>query len=578
MIATYIPAHKLFHVTDNAYWNRYWDCADLIDYHAKVASLADALKTADAKRVFVISQDRAWFMAGVFAALYAGLPAVSPQSDAPELLSQLLQEGDLLLSDQPELAALTAPFLDITGHFGQAPQAELPCLDPHEAKILFYTSGSSGTPKTVTKTLRQVEAEVEVLEGLWGARPGIRYLSTVSHHHLYAFLYSLMWPVTAGRQIERHTFTYWGDLIASSAHDDYIISSPAHLGRFSVLEDCHPHPFGLVFSSGAPLAYDAAQTSRRYLGSLPIEVYGSTETGGIAYRQQETTATPWITFDCVKLSSDANSRLIVTSPYLEDNDPFQTEDRIQWVTERSFFLLGRADRILKIEGKRVSLIELENKIKDTGLVEDVATLLLQKSFRDELGAVAVLTDQGKAQLASQGKGPFTRELRAKLCRYFDKVLVPRKWRFVDEIPTNPQGKRLGTILEPLFEKTESKKLSHVKKPIILNQKVAEDAANLELEIPLDLAYLEGHFAAMPIVPGVVQLHWADEYARELLGITGDVQQGNQIKFTSLLRPLDRVILSLVYDREKNTLRYSYVKGDQTCSSGRLNYGQEKNDL
>ena len=42
----------------------------------------------------------------------------------------------------------------------------------------------------------------------------------------------------------------------------------------------------LIFSSGSALAYDTAQKTEKLMKSVPIEILGSTETGGIAYRTQ----------------------------------------------------------------------------------------------------------------------------------------------------------------------------------------------------------------------------------------------------------------------------------------------------
>ncbi|MCV6071529.1 AMP-binding protein, partial [Escherichia coli] len=70
-----------------------------------------------------------------------------------------------------------------------------------------------------------------------------------------------------------------------------LVSSPALLKRLN--EEHNPVAIRCVFSSGGPLPNQAAQHSHLLFGSLPIEVFGSTETGGIAYRQQHVASTPW---------------------------------------------------------------------------------------------------------------------------------------------------------------------------------------------------------------------------------------------------------------------------------------------
>ena len=62
---------------------------------------------------------------------------------------------------------------------------------------------------------------------------------------------------------------------------------------------------------------------------------------------------------------------------------------------------------------------------------------------------------------------------------------------------------------------------------------------------------------MPIVPGVVQVHWAVEFAKANVELQGAVSLGNQIKFTNLMRPNDEVSLTLAYNPETASVTYSY---------------------
>ncbi len=571
----FTPCHLLLAARENDFWKAYWNSADFVSYPHYIAATADRIKHSGAKRVFIISEDRAHFLAGFLAALYADLPVVLPQSDTPELLNELMQPGDLLLTDQNALEPVVSFFMCMHHTYDATVPVKFAPLDPEHAVVIFYTSGSTGKPKAVEKKLRQLEAEVEVLHRLWGEGAGEgaqgRFLSTVSHHHLYALLYSLLWPVCGGFKMERRTFTYWGDLLGKSCADDFLISSPAHLGRFLVLDECHPQPFRYTFSSGAPLSYEAAMASKKYLGSLPIEVYGSTETGGIAFRSQAQSKTPWQRFDCVELSHGPDHKLRVKSPYMHGTDCYQTEDQISWVDNDSFHLLGRADRVVKVEGKRVALSEIENKLRQSLFVAEAAVVVLERSYREELGAVIVLSEHGLEKLKVAGKVALTRLLRDALGLYFHAVVIPRKWRFIEAMAVNAQGKCPLSVLKAYFASPGKPALGAVRLPIILRKVVSESTAEYYLKIPHDLAYLEGHFQNMPIVPGVVQLHWAIEFAKADLNLQGGVKQGNQIKFTRLLKPNDEVCLSLEYHRDKCSVSYSYRAGELSYSSGRMTF-------
>lgn len=556
----FTPVHQLLVARNTDYWKSYWNTQEFDSYPHYISTLVDSIRKAKAKRIFLIHEDRAHFLAGFLAALYAGLPVVLPPSDAPELLTDLMQAGDMLLNHHQEITNMDA-----------LTPIEFAQLDPENSKVIFYTSGSTGHPKVVEKKLQQLEAEVEVLHTLFGQEPQGTFLSTVSHHHLYALLYSLLWPVCGGFKLERHTFTYWGDLLKKSRAADFLISSPAHLGRFSILEECDPESFRYVFSSGAPLSYEAAIQSQKYLSVWPIEVYGSTETGGIAFRQQAQPSTPWRKFDCVEISVSQDSRLRVKSPYIDDMNFHQTEDQITWINTETFNLLGRSDRVVKVEGKRTSLTEIESKLCKSEWVAEAAVIVLEKSYREELGAVIVLTKQGIKQLNALGKVVLKRELREALSRYFHPVVIPRKWRFIEVIPTNAQGKRLDSQLRRYFAQAEKPLLGPIRQPIILRKDVTEDRAEYCLQIPSNLAYFEGHFKGMPLVPGVVQLNWVVGFAKTDLGLQGSISQGDQIKFTNFMKPNDDVSLSLKYNPEKSSLSFSYKSNEIAYSSGRLTF-------
>jgi acyl-coenzyme A synthetase/AMP-(fatty) acid ligase/uncharacterized membrane protein/3-hydroxymyristoyl/3-hydroxydecanoyl-(acyl carrier protein) dehydratase len=572
--AEFIPLHLLLTSRDASHWNSYWKSDEFTSYPRYIKFLAERIKTAGAKRIVLISEDRAYFLAGFLAALYANVPVVLPQSDAPELLSDLMLLGDYLLTNKAELENSIPEYLSMKieeGHVKEVTQ--FAPLDPEDALIIFYTSGSTGKPKPVEKKLCQLEAEIDVLHRLFGHNIPSRFLSTVSHQHLYALLYSLLWPVCGGYKIERNTFTYWGDLLKKSKVGDYLISSPTHLGRFSILEECRPESFTAIFSSGALLSYEAAELSKKYLSQYPIEVYGSTETGGIAFRQQEKPVSAWRRFDCVELGLSHVNKLKIKSPYVSATEYYQTEDLIEWIDRDTFHLLGRADRVVKIEGKRVSLGEIENKLCKSEFVDEAAVVVLEKSYREELGALVVLSEIGIERLNSIGKVFFKRQLRDILSSYFHIVVVPRKWRFTSTIPTNAQGKRLNSTLKEYFIKPEKPSLGNVRHPILLGKKVSENTAEYSLKIPADLAYFDGHFNGMPIVPGVVQLNWVIELAKTDLELRGYVSQCNQIKFSQLMKPNDIVTLILHYNAEKSALSYSYKGIDFDYSSGRISFSK-----
>ncbi len=96
--------------------------------------------------------------------------------------------------------------------------------------------------------------------------------------------------------------------------------------------------------------------------------------------------------------------------------------------------------------------------------------------------------------------------------------------------------------------------------------------SLELKAPPNLIYFDGHFDDFPVLPGVCQLRWADEYAQRFLSLP----QGSfcedvlKLKFTSPIRPGQ--ILSLVLSQKAHRVSFSFVSAGKKFSSGVLVYG------
>ena len=108
-------------------------------------------------------------------------------------------------------------------------------------------------------------------------------------------------------------------------------------------------------------------------------------------------------------------------------------------------------------------------------------------------------------------------------------------------------------------------------PVLVSKIIHEFSGELRLKVPQDLAYFEGHFTDVSVVPGVVQLHWVVEYVVQFFKIIPKVHKGAQIKFMSLMKPNDTPTLSLKIDPEKSLIFYKYEDNDITYSSGRLSY-------
>ncbi len=109
-------------------------------------------------------------------------------------------------------------------------------------------------------------------------------------------------------------------------------------------------------------------------------------------------------------------------------------------------------------------------------------------------------------------------------------------------------------------------------PEILDLQADAHSLVIQARVPVDLVYLQGHFHAAPVVAGVVQLAWAQHYARQQFNLSGGIQRMEQVKFQRLLRPPESFTLSIDWQRDRSSIAFRIYHGERRFSSGRMLFG------
>jgi acyl-coenzyme A synthetase/AMP-(fatty) acid ligase len=231
----------------------------------------------------------------------------------------------------------------------------------------------------------------------------------------------------------------------------FFVTTPTFLKRFCAYADLYDVPQNCVeiITSGALLDADTSAAAKRVFGIAPQEIFGSTETGGVAWRRQDEKNVEkydWHVFDPVKVEASKEGRLIVNSPFSFKKN-FEMGDGVELSEDgRHFKLFGRMDRVVKIAEQRISLPEMEEKINGLDGVDDVALVSLDGEKGPYLGAVIVASDKKLKSHDAQS----ILLMRKRLISIFPNGAVPRRFRFVSEIPRNPQGKVLVSELKKIL--------------------------------------------------------------------------------------------------------------------------------
>jgi acyl-coenzyme A synthetase/AMP-(fatty) acid ligase len=306
---------------------------------------------------------------------------------------------------------------------------------PDQPFVSLFTGGSTGKPRIWHKTPANLFGEAIHLARTFGIGRSDLLLSTVPPQHIYGLLGSVLLPFVASAQVLPLTCTFPREILSALKNEraTVLVSVPTHY-RAMRSNDLQRFFLRLALSSAAPLDGEDAAFFLQKTGLAITEIYGSTETGGMALRSYGANHGSWEPFSCIdwKILSD---RLCVRSDFVSPDLPrdaegfFATTDRVAEAGENRFKFLGRADHIIKVAGKRVDLEEIREKIRRIPGVDDayVTAAPLDGARQTEIAAL-VASDLP------------ARKLRAAIRSMDDPYGRPRRIRVVQAIPVLSNGK------------------------------------------------------------------------------------------------------------------------------------------
>ncbi len=415
----------------------------------RVNALIRTLEEREARHCALVCASTEAFLVGILALMCSGRTAVLPGTPTVACADA---DTDLLITDRPvhakDDATIAVPAAGEGGDHRPRPFDD-------SGEIRFFTSGSSGHPGIVRKSVALLCAEGRAMQATFGPRVQTSMVvATVPLHHRFGFITGVLWPLLAGYPFYAGKCgTPDGLYAALAARRAIIVSSPTFLGSLRELGLALPADrVEAIFSAGAPISDELAAWLHEHCGAAPTEIYGSTEMGGVAWRRwsPETGQMPWQAYPGtqtdIRPGADGQ-RLHVQAAY---TDGWMVADDFVRPVDGGFALLGRVDSVVKVADKRVSLEDMRVKLCTHPWVAD-ARVLLVPAAHPRPGVVAILTAAGQAELARGGRRATVAALRDFLAGRFEPVLLPRKWRFIEDWPDDAMGKVKRQFLLQVLE-------------------------------------------------------------------------------------------------------------------------------
>ena len=106
-------------------------------------------------------------------------------------------------------------------------------------------------------------------------------------------------------------------------------------------------------------------------------------------------------------------------------------------------------------------------------------------------------------------------------------------------------------------------------PAVIESSSSAESVELILQIDSTLEAFAGHFDSIGIIPGVVQIQWAIEFARLYVNekITADITEIKKLKFQQVIQADKQVKLTL--EVKDGSLTFTFKSANHKHSSGKI---------
>ena len=534
------------------------DGITLVQLKDDVAKARGSIKTINSKKIALFHSDAYIFLVWLLAAMQEKKKLFVPVEKSITFNSVLDEWFKLGEFDKPDMITWGDEIYGDGNLFN--------IVDVDFEAVGVYTSGSTGIPVQIAKQVWQLENEVDALELTFGERipKDVVFNRSVSHQHFFGMPFGLLWPLYRGSRISRSSIR--GPHEWDSITPQVLITSPSFLKTVEQTSSLHKDigpGIESIFCAGGLLDNSTILKITEVARTRVVNIYGSSETGHIAWKSSPDMS--WQLQNGVVFKKPIESILEVRSKFCPNEDWFPTSDLAKEFGD-SFEILGRADRIIKIEGTRISLDQLIAAINSSEFVENSLVNDFGNGRRSQLGAILKLSRQGVELVEEKGKLYLVNAIKNSLKGKVSSISVPRRWRFVEDFPKNSLGKVVKVEIDALFSEA-------LKTPIVISSDFKEHSLELLLDITKTLECFKGHFKGFPVIPGVALIEWAIRYAQGQLTENFIFSGMSQIKFLKLIKPNQVVRLKLNFDSSTLNLKFQYSNLNNIFSSGILKFSK-----
>jgi acyl-CoA synthetase (AMP-forming)/AMP-acid ligase II len=369
-------------------------------------------------------------------------------------------------------AGQATPFAALTGtgHPGR-----LPAVDPDDNAVLLYSSGTTGLPKGVLLSHRNLVANLCQMRAVHRTGPDDVLLTALPLYHIFALQVTLSLGLAAGATaVTMPRFDLEGFCALVQKHGvtraEVVPPIVLALARHPAVPGYDLSSLRLITSGAAPLGAALAAECARRLGCRIKQIYGMTELGGTHFvpdtgggnAESVGPLLPGVEARVVDPATGADARpgqpgeMLIRTPaamrcYLgnpeataatvDDDGWLHTGDVVVADREGWFTVVDRVKELIKYKGHQAAPAVLEAILLAHPAVADAAVIGRPDEQAGEIPTAVIVLRQ-----AAVGTGTTGSELMAYVAARVAPHEKIRRVEFATEIPKSPSGKILRRLL------------------------------------------------------------------------------------------------------------------------------------
>ena len=461
----------------------------LIDGVRRLAGGLQAMGIGRGAMIAIMAPNCPEYATAFHGALYAGatVTTINPSYTASEVAHQLRDSGAVLLVTVPaflETARAAAGGTAVRGIAvigeaeGAVPLADwmgapLPAQVPvdvvADVAVLPYSSGTTGLPKGVMLTHRNLVANVDQCAAVLGVRVGDWTVGFLPFFHIYGqtVLMNMHLAVGAGVvTLPRFDLGLFLRLCQDHRTRQIFCAPPVvvALAKHPMVDEFDLSAVERLFSGAAPLGGDVADAVGRRLGAVAVQGYGMTEMAPVSHAvpegaprsgsvgltvpnaecrivdpatgQDAPEGELWVRGPMVMKGYHGNPA--ATAATLTPDGWLKTGDLGGFDADGYLYIRDRVKELIKVSGFQVAPAEVEAALLSHPGVADCAVVGRPDEAAGEVPVAFVVRVPG----AADDEAAILAHLAGRLASFKQ----PRAVRFVDAIPKSASGKILRRLL------------------------------------------------------------------------------------------------------------------------------------